>query len=165
MHTDSSKNDILFERLKVLCKGYSTGIFDLLFPFLSDDCVFESQWVLTPNVGRETVVDYFTKKGATLRRNGTCPECTIVELVGNLNMVKHADIHLNGGAAQRDSVGLWYPSGKLAMLMQQQLDDECISVLVDLQLDENDFISRIALCMPELFRFKHYAGPFDIEEE
>ena len=165
MRTDSSKNEILFERLKVLCQCYSVGKFEALFPFLSEKCVFESQWVLTPNTGKEAVTDYFTKKGATLRKAGSCPECTIVELVGNLNTIKNADIHLNGGEAKRGSFGLWYPDGKLAMLMCQQSNGELISVLVDMQLDENDLIARIDLCMPELFRFKHYAGPFDTEED
>lgn len=164
MKTDSSKNQILYEYLKVLCVSYSTGKFEELFPLLSDECVFESQWVLTPNTGKETVIDYFTKKGATLRRTGSCPECTIVELVGNLNTIKNADIHLNGGEARRGSVGLWYPDGKLAMLMRQKSNGEVISVLVDMQLDENDMISRIDLCMPELFNFKHYDGPFSVDE-
>lgn len=165
MRTDSSKNEILFKYLKILCESYSTGRFESLFPHLSDECVFESQWVLTPNTGKDAVVDYFTHKGATLRRTGSCPECTIVELVGNLNTIKNADIHLNGGEAKRGSFGLWYPDGKLAMLMCQHSNGELISVLVDMQLDENDLISRIDLCMPELFNFKHYAGPFDIEED
>ena len=164
MRTDSRKNEILFKYLKILCESYSTGRFESLFPHLSDECVFESQWVLTPNTGKAAVIDYFTNKGATLRRTGSCPECTVVELVGNLNMIKNADVHLNGGESHRGSVGLLYPDGKLAMLMCQQSNGELISVLVDLQLNENDLISRIDLCMPELFNFKHYAGPFDIEE-
>ena len=165
MRTDSSKNAILFKYLKVLCESYSTGRFESLFPHLADECVFESQWVLTPNTGKDAVVDYFTHKGATLRRTGSCPECTIVELVGNLNTIKNAEIHLNGGEAKRGSFGLGYPDGKLAMLMCQHSNGEQISVLVDMQLDENDFIARIDLCMPELFNFKHYAGPFDIDED
>jgi hypothetical protein len=45
------------------------------------------------------------------------------------------------------------------MLMRQQLEEELVSVLVDMQLDENDLISRIDLCMPELFKFERYTGP------
>ncbi len=165
MRTDSSKNEILFKYLKVLCESYSTGRFESLFPHLADECVIESQWVLTPNTGKAAVIDYFTNKGAALRRTGNCPECTVVELVGNLNMIKNVDVHRNGGESHRGLVGLWYPDGKLAMLMCQQSKGELISVLVDLQLNENDLISRIDLCMPELFNFKHHAGPFDIDED
>ena len=165
MRTNSSKNEILFERLKVLCNGYSTGKFNALFPFLSDNCVFESQWVLPPNVGKDAVIDYLVEKGETLRKTDSCPECTIVEFVGNFNPIKNANIHLNGNPPQTGNIGLFYSDGKLAMLMCQQLDDELVSVIVDMTLDENDQISRIDLCMPELFRFKHYAGPFVFEDE
>lgn len=165
MRTDSNKNETLKGYLETLCKCYSTGRFENLFPLLADDCVFESQWVLTPNTGKSAVVDYFQGKGATLRKNNCCPTCTIVEFVGNLNTIKNAEVHLNGGEAQRASLGLWYPDGKLAMLMCQTLNDVTNGVIVDLQLDENDLISQIDLCMPELFNFKHFAGPFEIEDE
>ena len=165
MRTNSKKNDVLFEHLKVLCEGYSTGRFDSLFPLLAEDCVFESQWVLTPHKGKAETIDYLTGKGATLRKNRTFPECTIVKFVGNINTVKNADIHLNGGEAKQGSLGLWYADNKLAMLMCQRLNGELISVIVDIQLDENDLISRIDLCMPELFKFEHYAGPFKFEED
>lgn len=144
MCADSNKNEILFERLKVLCQCYSTGRFHSLFPFLSEQCVFESQWVLTPNTGKDAVVDYFRKKGEVLQRTGSYPECTIVELVDHLNTTKNDDIHHD----------------QLAMLMCQQSRGERISTLVNMQVDENGLIARIDLCMPELFRFRHYAGPF-----
>ena len=165
MRTDSEKNEILRQYLETLCKCYSTGRFENLYTLLADDCVFESQWVLTPNVGKPAIVDYFQGKGATLRKNNCCPICTIVEFIGNVNTIKNAEVHLNGGEAQRASFGLWYPEGKLAMLMCQTLKDKTNGVIVDLQLDENDAISRIDLCMPELFNFKHFDGPFEIEGE
>lgn len=165
MRTDSQKKEILKGYLETLCKCYSSGRFENLFPLLADDCVFESQWVLTPNTGKAAVVDYFIGKGATLRKNNCCPTCTIVEFVGSLNTIKNAEVHLNGGETQRASFGLLYPEGKLAMLMCQTLKDVTNGVIVDLQLDENDCISRIDLCMPELFNFKHFAGPFEIEGE
>lgn len=151
--------------LEILCKCYSIGKFDALFPFLSEDCVFESQWVLTPNIGKTTIVDYFKGKESTLRKNNSCPICTIVELIGNLNPIKNAEVHLNGREEQRASVGLLYPDGKLAMLMCQTLNNQTNSVIVDLQLDEDDYISRIDLCMPELFDFKLFDGPFEYEDE
>lgn len=164
MSTDSSKNDVLKKYLEVLCKCYSVGRFEGLFSLLSEECVFESQWVLTPNKGKEAVVEYFTNKGTALRRSNSCPECIIVELVGNLNAIEDAELHVNGGAAQRASFGLFYPDGKLAMLMRQRQNGRLIYVLVDLQLDEQDMISRIDLCIPELFRYKYFDGPFEVEE-
>lgn len=165
MRTNSKKNDVLFEHLKVLCEGYSTGRFDSLFPLLAEDCIFESQWVLTPHKGKAETIDYLTGKGVSMRKSNCCPKCTIIKLVGNINKIENAEIHLNGGEAQRASFGLWYPDGKLAMLMCQHLNGERNFVVVDMQLNENDLISRIDLCMPELFKFEHYAGPFKFEED
>ena len=164
MRTNSKKNDVLLEHFKVLCISYSTGRFEPLFPLLSEECVFESQWVLTPHKGKEDIIEYLTGKGKTMRKSACCPECTVVKLIGNINKIENADIHLNGGEAQRASFGLYYEDGKLAMLMSQRLNGEVNSVIVDMQLDENDMISRIDLCMPELFRFEHFAGPFATEE-
>ncbi len=160
MNIAENKKNVLFNRLKALCIGYSTGNFEKIFTLLADDCVFESQWVMTPNVGKEAVSDYLVNKGKTLQRSGSFPECIIIEFVGNLNTVENAEIHLNDEAPKRGSFGLWYQDGKLAMLMCQKLNGETISVVVDIKLNEFDQISRIDLCMPELFKFKYFDGPF-----
>ena len=85
--------------------------------------------------------------------------------MGSLNPIKDADVQINGGAARKASVGLWYPDGKLAMFMSQTLNDINNGVVVDLRLNDEDLISRIDLCMPELFNFRYYAGPFRVDEE
>ena len=156
-YTDRKKNAELLPLLRILCDCYSTGYFDKLFSHMAENVVMESMWVFQPNVGRKAVEDYFRGKGETLRKHNCCPECFIVQLVGNLNSVD-ADVHLNGGAAQRAQFGLMYPEGKLCMLMRQQSEGEVIEVLVDLTLDEDNNISRIDLCEPILFNYTH---PFE----
>ena len=158
-YTDSSKNDILKRYLSVLCDSYSTGVFEKLFPLLSDEVVYESQWVMTALEGKAAVEEYFLGKGATLRENNCCPECEIVALVGNYHPVKNADIQLAGGGRTTGSVGLLYPDGKLCMYMSQTLQDKTNGVIVDLTLDDSDKIARIDLCMPELFSFERYDEP------
>lgn len=153
-HTDSSKNDVLSKYLTVLGNCYSTGVFDELFPLLAEDAVMESQWVLEPNTGKDAVVGYYTGKGKTLRAHNCCPHCWLIQLVGNMNKVDNAELHVNGGAASRGSVALFYPDGKYAMFMAQTLNDVTNGVVVDLTLDESDMIARIDLCMPELFKFE-----------
>ncbi len=59
-------------------------------------------------------------------------------------------------AAKTSSFGLWYPEGKLCMYMNQTLTDKENGVIADLTLDGSDLISRIDLCMPQLFNFKPY---------
>ncbi len=156
----SSRNDILYDRLKALCIGYSTGNFEQVIDCLSDDCVLESQWVLAPNVGKQIIADYYTAKGETMKKHNVLPECIIVELVGNFNRIENSKIHLNGGKAQKGTLRLWYENGKLAMLITQKSNGETVSTVVDIMLNEANEISRIDICMPELFNFNYYAGPF-----
>ena len=141
--------------LKALCKCYSTGDFEPLFCLLSDDIVFESQWVMQPNVGRKAVEEYFTGKGKTLKNNNCCPDCRIVRLVGDINPVE-GKVSVNGDEPEHAKVGLLYPDGKLCMYMSQTLNGETNGVIVDIKTDEHNLISRIDLCMPELFRFVPY---------
>lgn len=154
-NNEKLRERILLNHLKMLCECYSIGEFEPLFLMMTDDVVFESQWVLTPNEGRAAVEDYFIGKGETLKKHNACPECKIVRLKGNVNAVE-ANASVNGDEPKRAKVGLWYPDGKLCMLMSQKSGNETVEVIVDLQLDERGFISRIDLCMPELFDFEPY---------
>ena len=151
--TDSSKNDILYQHLSVLSKCYSTGFFEELFPRISENVIMESQWVMIPNEGKDAVVKYFSGKGKTLRSHNCCPECRLVKLVGNLNLIDNAEMNING-EEKVGSFGLLYDNGKYALLMSQTLNNTTNRVIVDLTLDEQGLISRIDLCMPELFRFE-----------
>ena len=149
------RNRMHLNHLRTLCDCYSTGDFAPLFFFLSDDVVLESQWVMQPNVGRKAVEDYFTGKGKTLKKHNCCPECRIVRLVGNLNSVE-SDVSVNGKEPEHAKVGLLYSDGKLCMYMSQTLNGETNGVIVDVTMDDRNMISRIDLCMPELFRFEPY---------
>ena len=153
MRTDSSKNDILYLYLKVLSRCYSTGYFDELFPLLSEDAVMESQWVLQPNTGKAAVMDYYTNKGRAFRNSNSCPNCSIIRLIGSMNTMKNVRINVNG-TETFGSLGLLYDDGKYAMYMSQTVNDVTNGVVVDLSLDDNDMISRIDLCMPQLFNFE-----------
>ena len=146
---------LYYEYLTILGKGYETGDFSELFPLLSEDCVFESQWVLYPNVGYEVIVDYLTGKGRTLKRTQSFPSCSVQELVGNINYIRNANFTVNG-EKQKGAFGLYYDDGELCLLMHQILNGETNDVIVRLKVDEENKIKRIDLCMPELFRFKPY---------
>ena len=51
-----------------LKKGYETGDFSDVEQYLTDDSIFESQWVIEPLVGRKKIMKYLTGKGRTLVR-------------------------------------------------------------------------------------------------
>lgn len=141
--------------LDLIDDGYRKGEFEPLFPYLADDCVLESQWVMTPNVGYDAVVSYLTGKGEALKRTGSYPSCSIQELVGNINTIKDIDINIGGGK-KHGSVGLYYPSGELCLLIEQTIDDETNGVILRIKLNEDEKISHIDLCMPKLFQYRDF---------
>lgn len=146
--------------LQLIMNGYETGDFTPLFPCLSQDCVMESQWVMQPNVGYNTVTEYLSGKGKTLKNNDSFPICNLCELIGNLNPVK-ANVNLNG-EKHNGTVGIWYPSGELCLVMQQTIDGETNEVILRIEHDENAKISRIDLCMPEFYNYRCFWEYVDI---
>lgn len=105
MRCKLEENSRLFDVLHALRKGYETGDFDELFPYLAADCVMESQWVLTPNTGYDAVVDYFTGKGKTLAKNESFPDCSIVELIGCMNPIESDGVEINGQDPKPEKLG------------------------------------------------------------
>ena len=155
MKTKLEKDTIMYTYLEAFEKGYSSGDFSEVFPYLAEDCVMESQWVLTPNEGYQAVVDYLTGKGETLKRTGSFPSCSIVELVGGMNLIKDADFHVNGEKTH-GSFGLLYNSGELCLLMEQTIDDKTNGVMLRIKLTEDNKIARVDLCAPELFQYRDF---------
>ena len=155
MKTKLEKDAIMYTYLEAFEKGYSSGDFSEVFPHLAEDCVMESQWVLTPNEGYQAVVDYLTGKGETLKRTGSFPSCSIVELVGGMNPIKDVDFHVNG-EKKHGSFGLLYNSGELCLLMEQTIDDKTNGVMLCIKLTDDYKIARVDLCAPELFQYRDF---------
>ena len=155
MKTKLELATLIYKYLEIISDGYEKGDFEPLFPYLAEDCVFESQWVLAPNTGYEAVVSYLTAKGETLKTSGSFPSCYIQELVGNINTIKDVNINVNG-EKQHGSVGLHYPSGELCLLMRQTIDDKTNDVILRIKLNDDEKIARIDLCMPELFKYRDF---------
>ena len=155
MKTKLELATLIYKYLEIISDGYEKGDFEPLFSYLAEDCVLESQWVLTPNTGYEAVVSYLTAKGETLKKSGAFPSCYIQELVGNINTVKDVNINVNG-EQKHGNVGLHYPSGELCLLMEQSIDDKTNSVILRIKLNNDEKISRIDLCMPELFKYRDF---------
>lgn len=150
------ENTRLYDVLDTLGDGYRRGVFSGFFKYLADDCVLESQWVTDPVVGYDEVVRYFNEKGQSLSETGVFPVCDIVELLGNYNPVRNAEIVVNGTSEKVASVGLLYTPGKLCMLMEQEVGQESVKVLVDVTIDGWGTVKRIDLCMPELFGYRDF---------
>lgn len=155
MKTRLEKDAVVFEYLRVLRDSYEEGDFSNFFEFLADDCVFESQWVLTPHTGIADIKGYLSGKGETLKKSGNFPSGYIAELVGNINVIKDAKVSING-KEQTASFGLHYDSGEICLILTQTIDDKENETVVRMQLNDEYKISRIDLCMPELFEYRSF---------
>lgn len=155
MKTKLEKDTIMYTYLEAFETGYCSGDFSTVFPYLAENCVMESQWVLTPNEGYQAVVDYLAGKGETLKRTGSFPSCSIVELVGGMNLIKDADFHVNGEKTH-GSFSLLYNSGELCLLMEQTIDDKTNGVMLRIKLTDDYKIARVDLCDPALFQYRDF---------
>lgn len=64
--------------LETLKRGYETGDFSMLFPYLADSCEFDTMWRRLPIVGKDAVITYFSVKGNSIKKAKAFPECQYV---------------------------------------------------------------------------------------
>jgi hypothetical protein len=140
----------LYNVLRILEDAYEDGDFTEFVTLLAEDCVYESMWVLEPLRGREAVTNHLLGKGKSIQQSGAYPRCWIEEFVGNMNPIPNVDISLNG-EKKYGTVALAYESGKFCLMLKQELDGKTNEMLIDLKLTESGMVSRMDLCMPELF--------------
>lgn len=82
-----------FNILMALKQGYETGNFENVEAYLTEESVFESQWVMEPLTGRADIMAYLRGKGETLKKQdafavGTfviTPEGPILRLIQDDN--------------------------------------------------------------------------------
>ncbi|MGI6029156.1 MAG: hypothetical protein ACOX81_07080 [Candidatus Heteroscillospira sp.] len=159
--TRLERNAKLVEVLSDLRDAYRTGDFSQFVRLLSEDCVYESMWVLEPLCGKETVSNHLLRKGDAIKGSNAFPRCWIVELVGSMNPLPKSDIIVNG-EKKRASIASAYESGKYCLMMEQRLDDETNGVLIDLKLDDVGRVCRMDLCIPSLFETHSFSTHISI---
>lgn len=148
--------DLQLKYLTLIANCYATGDFEPLFPYLSEDCVWESQWRLDPEDGKAAVEAYFREKGEILKEYRAFPKWTVVEFVDNMNLIRPAKATVDGETKQNVVVGLLYDPGELALYMTQDLEDGKAESMLRIKVNEENLIKRIDMCMPGLFKFVKY---------
>ena len=151
----SLNQELFIKYLETIGNCYVTGNFEPLFPYLAANCVWESQWRLTPEEGKIAVENYYRKKGKALRESPTSLKYMIVQFIDNYNLTE-MNVKVNKEEFKTANVGLYYQSGKLALFLSQKYDDYNNATILDLTIDDGGMISRIDMCMPELFKFVKY---------
>jgi RimJ/RimL family protein N-acetyltransferase len=141
--------------LKKLGIAYCSADFSEFYPFLSDDCVWESQWVLEPRIGKETIVEYYENKSRSLRESDSRISFTVVQLIGNLNTGTVQDLVVNG-EKRHGSFGLFYENNKPCLYLRQRANGELNGMIIQPEFDNNGKLKRLDVCIPELFRFEPY---------
>ena len=159
MHKGIDK-ELFIKYLEIIGNGYVTGDFEPLFPYLATDCVWESQWRLIPETGKHEVVNYYRKKGEVLKESQTSLKYMIVQFIDNMNPVE-MDAKINREVVREAKIGLFYEVGKLALFLAQELNNTTNAVILDIKINKEGLISRIDLCMPELFKFEKYAPYYE----
>ncbi len=137
--------------LKEVGRGYETGDFSGLYPYLRKGCVLTSCWVLTCLLGSGAIVNYYDGKGEELLRRDCLARTTVVELVDDKTRAAWDGISAGREAVDGGRAGIQYEPGKYCLLMEQAVSGVEISILVDVKLDEEGMVRRIHLCDPAMF--------------
>ena len=151
-----TENARLYVVLRELSSGYETGDIKSFFPFLADDCVLESQWVLMPNEGKDSVIKYLKGKGKTLKRTKSFPKCCVYEIIGDITTVTNATVTTDFRSYEKASLSLMHTPGKLCLMLTQKLENETVNMVIDVTLGDDGLVRRIDLCNPDFYRCRPF---------
>ena len=141
-------NNLLEERLTLLANCFIKCDFNDLFPYLAKDVVWESNWVMQPRVGYDVVVNYYKTKAKQFKTSSWHTYHTLV---------KTLEPKLSGLNSKNGRVMLYHEKDILLDYVKQISDKGEISYsIIELKLNEEGLITRIDMCMPELFSFEKY---------
>ena len=118
------KEEIWIKLLNIIADAYETGNFDNMFSYLSEDCVWESQWVIKPKVGINNLKEYYYKKGKMIKESHSFCKCEIFKCS---NM-----------------------SG-LNILVEQEVNNETIQSVITIKINNEEKISRIDISHSEFY--------------
>ena len=111
--------------IHVLADCYNRNSFETLRDVLHEDCHYASQWVFEEMIGKDRITDFLVAKSIRMEERGT---------------KTHADIGT-----------IIHPyAGKKCLIMHQGSDETKAIIIIKAY---NNKISRIDICMPELFEY------------
>ncbi len=117
--------------LEALKRGYETGDFSILFPYLSDDCAFDTSWRRFPIVGKDAVSKYFFAKGNSIAMTKAFPECQYV--------------------SETDETESKTCKAKYALRLTKTLGKSANTAYAHVTVDNNGLANRILLVDPLCF--------------
>ena len=110
---------------EVVAKCYNENNYEPLNDYLSEDCVYRSQWVFDEMRGRDKIVKHLIAKSETIAKHNAYPKAKIVRIIS--------------------------PQPQQAVAVSQGSAE--IKILVLLTTEE-DKIKSIDICIPGLFTYE-----------
>lgn len=146
-------NKDLYEKyLTVIANCYINKNFEELYPLLAEDIVWESNWVLEPRKGYDTVVSYYKNKQEQLANSTWRTYHCLVETLDPFKNPNKSTRDANG-----NRVMLFHDTGLLLDYCLQVSDTgEKSDMIIQIKINDDNKISRIDMCIPTLFNYKKY---------
>ena len=119
-----NKEEIWIRLLNIVANAYETGNFDNMFSYLSEDCVWESQWVIKSRVGKNNLKEYYNKKGKMIKENKSFCKCEIFECS-----------NISG----------------LGLLVEQNVNNETMQFVITIKINNDEKISRIDISHSDFY--------------
>ena len=143
------------EILLAIRKGYETGEFGDLFPYMTEDYEHISFWVIEVLRGREQAQAYYEGKGCAIRNGGSDTEFEWVRIVSAPDKVRPKGIWRGGIRALEDACFLHRTdAGKTSLLMTQHLENEDVRTLAVPTFTDDGMIRQILIANPGFYELE-----------
>ena len=146
---DTRKNELYENYLTAIAKAYIDQDFSEIYKLFDEHIVWESNWVTEPRKGRDAVIEYYDKKAEQPKGSSWKTYHTLVTTLDPLSTpIKPED---------RETVRLVHEAGKLLDYVLQVSDSgEESDMVIDIEINDENLISRIDICIPSLYVFEFY---------
>ena len=76
-----------YKQAQILFKAWNELDSSLLKDWLSKDVIYESHWIVLPLIGKDSVIDFLSKKFETIKKHNLVPEVSLIQSDDNEYMV------------------------------------------------------------------------------
>ena len=129
-----------------IIEAYRTGSFDALYDTFDDDIQYHSQWVLEPMIGKKEIIDYFDKKGETIRKS----------IEESRTAINGSVVVITSNHKRTGNMILMTQPCQICALISQELNGKTNWIFISPKFNDKDKIIELCLNDPGLFNFKPY---------
>lgn len=137
--------------------AYLTGELEKLFPLMSDDYAHMSFYVLDVLRGTENLHNYYTHKGAAIRRGKGMKSGHIVRIASSPDRVRPHGVFKNGVRQKEDPLCFnRHDNGKLAVMLESESDGKNTWSLAIPSINEQGQLCQLLITNPDLYQVEEY---------